>query len=61
MTRSALAQFRSSDEAWWQTAISRNEPNLIEIRGYPVQELVGRLSFTDVIALLAIGRLLSDG
>ena len=61
VTPSALAQFRSSDEAWWQTAISRNEPNLIEIRGYPVQELIGRLTFTDLIALLAIGRLLSDG
>jgi citrate synthase len=61
VARSALAQFRDSGDAWWQTAISRIEPNAIEIRGYAVQELMGRLSFTDVIALLVTGRLLSAG
>ena len=47
VARSALAQFRESGDAWWQTAISRNEPNVIEIRGYAVQELIGQLTFTE--------------
>jgi citrate synthase len=61
VARSALTQFRDSGDAWWQTSISRIEPNLIEIRGYAVQELMGELSFTELIALLVTGRLLSPG
>jgi citrate synthase len=61
VAHSALAQFQKAGGAWWETAISRNEPNLIEIRGYAVDELIGRLTFTDMIALLVLGRLLSDG
>lgn len=56
--RSALARHRAGD-AWWETAISRVEPNLIEIRGYPIDELIGRLTYTEVLALLVLGRRLS--
>ncbi|MBF8190752.1 hypothetical protein ITP53_34600 [Nonomuraea sp. K274] len=26
---------------WWRTGVSRVEPNVIELRGYPVGELIG--------------------
>jgi citrate synthase len=59
--RSALARHRATGDAWWETAISRVEPNLIEIRGYPIDELIGRLTYTEVLALLVLGRRLSAG
>lgn len=58
-TRSALARHRTTGEAWWETAISRVEPNEIELRGYPIQELIGRLTYTEALALLVLGRRLS--
>lgn len=41
----------------WRTAITQIEPNKILIRGYPVDELMGRLSFAEAIYLLLIGEL----
>lgn len=41
----------------WRTAISRIEPNKILIRGYPVDELMGRLSFAEAIYLILRGEL----
>lgn len=41
----------------WATAITRIAPNEIEIRGYPVDELMGRLSFSEAIYLLLRGEL----
>ena len=40
---------------WWATAVSRVEPNVIELRGRPVQELIGTTSFVGVIWLLLRG------
>jgi citrate synthase len=42
-------------EDWWGTAVSRVEPDVIELRGHPVQELIGRLGFTETIWLLLRG------
>ncbi|MFL2433433.1 citryl-CoA lyase [bacterium] len=39
----------------WHTAITGVEQNKILIRGYPVDELMGRLSFGDAIYLLLVG------
>ena len=39
---------KTSDEiladasAWWDTSIIDIHPGVIEIRGYPIQELIGR-------------------
>jgi citrate synthase len=41
---------------WWSTAVSRIEPNVIELRGRPVQELIGTMSFVGVIWLLLRGQ-----
>lgn len=47
------------DEArrWWTTSIIDTEPGSIRFRGYPVQELIGNLSFPAMILLMATGEL----
>lgn len=42
---------------WWGTAISRIEPGVIELRGRPIQDLIGSASFVSVIWLLLRGSL----
>ena len=44
-------------EAHWRTAITCIEPNKILIRGYPVDELMGRLSFEEAVYLILRGEL----
>jgi citrate synthase len=39
----------------WRTALTCIEPNKILLRGYPVDELMGRLSFGEAIYLLLVG------
>jgi citrate synthase len=41
----------------WATSITRIAQNEIEIRGYPVDELMGRLSFAEAIYLILRGEL----
>ncbi|GAA2793872.1 citryl-CoA lyase [Crossiella cryophila] len=42
---------------WWSTAITRIRPGEILLRGYPVEQLIGRLTFTDQIWLMLRGDL----
>ena len=44
-------------EKYWQTAISEIGPNRITIRGYPLHEITGRLSYTDTIVLCVRGEI----
>jgi citrate synthase len=46
----------SSDDGW-KTAITRIEPNKILVRGYPLDEMMGRVGFADAIYLLLMGEL----
>jgi citrate synthase len=41
----------------WRTAITHVELNRILIRGYPVDEMMGRLSFGEAVYLLVVGEL----
>ena len=41
----------------WQTALTSIAPNTILIRGYPVDEMMGRLWFADAVYLLLMGEL----
>ena len=41
----------------WQTALTSIAPNKILIRGYPLDEMIGRLSFADAVYLLLMGEL----
>ena len=50
------AQPRAADERW-QTALTDIAPNKILIRGYPLDEMMGRLSFAEAVYLLLMGEL----
>ena len=41
----------------WTTALTHIEPNRIAIRGYPIDELLGRVNFGEAIYLLLTGEL----
>jgi citrate synthase len=41
----------------WRTALTLIEPNKILVRGYPLDELMGRLTFGEAIYLLLVGEI----
>jgi citrate synthase len=49
----------SMDEAtlWWQTSLVRIAPGEIALRGYPIEQMIGRVSFVETIWLLLRGEL----
>lgn len=50
----------TSDVAdWWQTAIIDMAPGFIALRGTPVQELIGNVSFAEMIWLMVTGEQIS--
>lgn len=50
---------RTSEQ--WRTALTCIEPNKILVRGYPLDELMGRLTFGETIYLLFMGDVPSPG
>ena len=42
---------------WWRTKIIEMEPGVIRYRGYPVEELIGNVSFAQMIWLMLRGEL----
>lgn len=46
---------------WWRTAIIDMEPGRIAVRGTPIQELIGTLSFPAMIWLMVMGRIPTPG
>ncbi|MEM6407384.1 MAG: citryl-CoA lyase [Pseudomonadota bacterium] len=46
---------------WWQTSIIDMEPGRIDIRGTPIQELIGAITFPQMIWLMLRGDLPSEG
>ncbi len=47
---------RTSGEVW-RTALTSIAPNAISVRGYALDEMMGRLSFADAVYLLLMGEL----
>lgn len=47
--------YRQLGADYWRTDIIDIEPGKIHVRGYPIQELIGRLSFPDMIWLMLRG------
>src|SRR4029078_3908659 len=41
----------------WQSSLTAIAPNAIRIRGYPLDEMMGRLSFAEAVYLLLMGEL----
>jgi len=48
------------DELHWKTAITKVEPNKLLLRGYRIDELMGRVSFSQAVYLALIGELPSE-
>ena len=61
MTKKTAEEIVSDASAWWQTSLIDIEPGKIAIRGYPIQELIGRIRFPDMIWLMLRGDLPSRG
>ncbi|MFQ6082361.1 MAG: citryl-CoA lyase [Candidatus Aminicenantia bacterium] len=47
-------------ELHWKTAITKIEPNKISLRGYPIDKLIGKISFSQAIYLAIKGKLPSE-
>jgi len=56
-TRPAIARARKDEQEKWYTALTCIEPNKILVRGYPLDEMMGRLTFGESIYLLLMGEL----
>jgi citrate synthase len=48
-------------ERWWTTAIIDIEPGKIGVRGYPIETLIGRVRFPEMIWLMVKGELPTPG
>ena len=59
MGRSALDAY-ANGSVWWDTAISEIKKNQVIIRGYPIEELIGTLSYSQMLYLLLCGEVLSE-
>jgi citryl-CoA lyase len=55
--KGAVMTERSAAQERWLTALTSIAPNSILIRGYAVDEMMGRLSFADAVYLLLMGEL----
>lgn len=56
--RSALDHY-AAGHAWWETSISDIRKNKILIRGYPVEQLIGNISYPALLLLLLKGEVTS--
>ncbi|MGD8399191.1 MAG: citrate/2-methylcitrate synthase, partial [Anaerolineae bacterium] len=41
----------------WKTAITKIEPNKVAVRGYPIDQLMGNVSFGEMVYLVLKGEL----
>ena len=55
-SKSAEERLAGASE-WWSTSIIDIEPGKIAIRGYPIQELIGRVGFAQMVWLMLRGEI----
>jgi len=55
-----MTEDRARAEGWWRTAIIEMEPGIIRLRGYPAEDLIGRVGFPAMIWLMLRGELPSE-
>ena len=48
-------------EDWWSTAIIDMKPGMIRLRGYAIEDLIGRIGFADIVYLMTRGELPPPG
>lgn len=51
------AQLLARASEWWSTAIVDIEPGKIAMRGLPIEQLIGRIGFVDMVCLMLRGEL----
>ena len=61
MTTKTSEELIAECGVWWDTAIIDIHPGEIAIRGYPIEELIGRVRFPDMIWLMLRGELPTRG
>lgn len=52
---------KTNPETWWKTNIIDIKPGTIGIRGYPIEQLIGRLSYAQMVWLMLRGEIPSPG
>ncbi|MFI8527352.1 citryl-CoA lyase [Promicromonospora sukumoe] len=52
-----VEEYEAQVTGWWRTGITRIRPGEILLRGYPVEELIGNITFVDQIWLMLRGEL----
>ncbi|MEX2473762.1 citryl-CoA lyase [Marinobacter sp.] len=59
----SVQNFEAQNQAadWWRTEIIDMEPNKINFRGYPIEQLIGQISFVDMIWFMLTGAMPSKG
>ena len=57
MTTKSPEELLADASAWWDTAIIDVHPGEIAIRGYPIEDLIGRARFPEMIWLMLRGEL----
>jgi citrate synthase len=48
---------RKTPEDWWSTAIIDMKPGAIRLRGYAIEDLIGRVGFAEMVFLMTRGEL----
>ncbi len=48
---------KSEKQRWWRTKIIQSGKNKLMMRGYPVEELIGNISYGELVYLLLMGEL----
>jgi citrate synthase len=57
MSKKTPEQILEDASAWWTTEIIDIHPGSIAVRGYPIQDLIGRVSFPEMVWLMLRGEL----
>lgn len=57
MNKDDAAEILAEAEAWWTTEITDIKPGKISIRGYPIEQLIGELTFPEMIWLMLRGEI----
>jgi citrate synthase len=57
MTTKTPEELLADASAWWDTSIIDIHPGRIAIRGYPIEQLIGRVRFPEMIWLMLRGEL----
>lgn len=52
---------RQAAEDWWRTSIIDMQPGVIRYRGYAIEELIGRVRFSEMVWLMLRGELPNSG